>query len=242
MTSSPDGASPQPRSASARPLAEFWQRDRYLSVLQGLLVLHVFVMVPLRALYRGTGFLQEVVFTLLLVTGAIELKGSRVTTLVAFAILAAELALRIGRTFSLGIAPAATADAVDVALLACLGAVVLLHALKPGPVSTHRLLGACSAYMLFGLAWGHAYELVATLSPGAFRGAIEPDLADSNFVYFSFVTLTTAGYGDITPVSPVARSLASAEALMGQLYPALLLGRMVALHAEWSRNHERRRE
>ena len=47
--------------------------------------------------------------------------------------------------------------------------------------------------------------------------------------YFSFVTLTTLGYGDTVPVHPVARSLAIAEALVGQLYPAILIGRLVSL-------------
>jgi len=64
---------------------------------------------------------------------------------------------------------------------------------------------------------------------GAFAGTGLGGSERPDFIYFSFVTLTTVGYGDVTPVHPVARSLAVAEALTGQLYPAILIGRLVTL-------------
>ncbi len=85
---------------------------------------------------------------------------------------------------------------------------------------------------LIGLVWVFAYRLVDYLSPGALsigplgRGAGH---GPQTVAYFSFVTLTTVGYGDITPVHPAARVLAIAEALIGQLYPAILIGRLVSL-------------
>ena len=72
--------------------------------------------------------------------------------------------------------------------------------------------------------------------PGAPR-----DRRDSSFVYFSFVTLTTVGYGDMTPVHPATRSLAIAEALIGQLYPAILLARLVSLASTGEVEHPARR-
>jgi voltage-gated potassium channel Kch len=73
------------------------------------------------------------------------------------------------------------------------------------------------------------YELVGLMAPGAFSFADLGGPARPDFAYFSFVTLTTVGYGDVTPVHPVARSLALVEALTGQLYPAILLARLVSL-------------
>ncbi|MGC1091761.1 MAG: potassium channel family protein [Pseudolabrys sp.] len=70
--------------------------------------------------------------------------------------------------------------------------------------------------------------------PNAFSGLVLEDnqkLA-SSLIYFSFVTLTTVGYGDIVPIHPVARSLCNLESIIGQLYPATLLARMVSLEIE----------
>jgi hypothetical protein len=86
-----------------------------------------------------------------------------------------------------------------------------------------------AAYLLLGLAWALAYDIVALVAPGAFSAPSAVEARKGRFIYFSFVTLSTLGYGDMTPVHPVARSLAAAEALTGQLYPAILLGRLVSL-------------
>lgn len=103
---------------------------------------------------------------------------------------------------------------------------------RSGPITGDRIRGAVAAYLLVGLAFVFAYRLVDDASPGALSiGPIGPGLRHGaqNLAYFSFVTLTTVGYGDITPVHPAARILAIAEALIGQLYPAILIGRLVSL-------------
>jgi len=90
-----------------------------------------------------------------------------------------------------------------------------------------------AAYLLLGLAWAGAYEWVALRDPSAFAGAIGASGGgDGPWIYYSLVTLTTMGYGDILPVSPVARSLAVAEAFTGQLYLAILISRLVALELQ----------
>jgi len=93
-----------------------------------------------------------------------------------------------------------------------------------------------SVYLLLGLLWGFAYMLVAWLVPGAFffDGRIEAPQEMTSFtsVYFSFVTLSTVGYGDITPVAGVARMLAAAEAMTGTLFVAILISRLVSLYSK----------
>jgi hypothetical protein len=110
--------------------------------------------------------------------------------------------------------------------------VVLAQTFRAGPVSVYRVEGAVAAYLLLGLAWAAAYVLVAALEPGAFATARPEPPNSRTFVYFSFVTLTTVGYGDVTPVHHAARSLALVEALVGQLYPATLIARIVTLRGE----------
>ena len=120
------------------------------------------------------------------------------------------------------------------AMLSCalLAAAVLRQALAPGQVTLRRIEGAVAAYLLIGLIFAGAYDLLAALAPGAFlqNGApMAPDALGGDFVFFSFVTLTSTGYGDLVPVHPVGRSLAVLEAITGQLYLAILLARLVSL-------------
>jgi len=108
-----------------------------------------------------------------------------------------------------------------------------------GRVNYHRVIGAILLYIDVGIIFVALFCFVALLVPNAFNGL--PPLQDNlgvagNLIYFSFVTLTTVGYGDIVPLHPVARGLANIEAIIGQLYPATLLARLVTLEIESRRD------
>jgi hypothetical protein len=82
------------------------------------------------------------------------------------------------------------------------------------------------------LAWAYSFDLLLALDHSAFHVSENYSSAPARvglLRYFSFVTLTTLGYGDILPVSPIARSLATSEALFGQLYPAVMIARLISL-------------
>jgi hypothetical protein len=109
--------------------------------------------------------------------------------------------------------------------------IVLVVMFRAGPVSWSRIQGGVSAYLLLGMAWASAYQVTEQLSPGSFRFVTAPadfDQLISKLTYFSFCTLTTVG-GEITPVSPIARSLTIGESMTGQLFPAILIGALVAM-------------
>jgi hypothetical protein len=95
-------------------------------------------------------------------------------------------------------------------------------------------------YLLLALLWTLGYWLVAELIPNAFSFNIasetDPSMKGFNSFYFSIITLCTVGYGDITPVSKVARMLAGAEAMTGLLYVAVLIARLVAMASPKSRD------
>ena len=102
----------------------------------------------------------------------------------------------------------------------------------PGKVTHHRVIGAVFLYLDIGLVFVALFGFVALLVPNAFNnlGTLRGNFAIAgNLIYFSFVTLTTTGYGDIVPVDPYARGLANVEAIIGQIYPAILLARLVTL-------------
>jgi hypothetical protein len=203
-----------------KALRRFWEQDPGLSIILALLVLLAFVLPP------RAGPLLDISLALLLLAGVTSL---RVPALVRGLLLVLAVAALSVRWW-----PGAGQAALSLSALvsfALMGGVVLVQAFRSGPVNVHRIQGAVAAYLLLGLTWAAAYELIAVSAAGSFTGAAA-NAADSRvWIYFSFVTLTTVGYGDVTPVHPAARSLALLEALTGQLYPAILLARLVSLHA-----------
>jgi hypothetical protein len=107
-------------------------------------------------------------------------------------------------------------------------------------VSLDSIFGAICGYLLLGVAWALTYAMIHTADPGSFqfsdsiRQPMEQgDYSRNVFIYYSFVTLTTVGYGDVTPASMPARTLSWIEAMTGQLYLAILIaGLMSALVAK----------
>ena len=97
-------------------------------------------------------------------------------------------------------------------------------------ISPNRLVGAICVYLLLGLIWAFAYTMLEMISPGSFGGftPLQGRGWDSEWVYFSFVTMTTLGYGDILPISATARVLAYMQAVFGQLYVAILVAGLVS--------------
>nr|WP_301295720.1 potassium channel family protein [Pseudomonas nitroreducens] len=98
------------------------------------------------------------------------------------------------------------------------------------PVTGELLYGLCSLYLNFVLVFAFTFNLIEQLRPHSFAGA-GPLHLDS-FIYFSMITLTTIGYGDIAPVLPLARLLAGAEAIMGALFIALAVARGLSLMSD----------
>ncbi len=98
--------------------------------------------------------------------------------------------------------------------------------------SVNRIVGAVSLYLLLGVLWAATYALVEIADPGSFNGISVQDRQsfNSGWLYFSFVTMTTLGYGDIGPVSPIARVLAYMQAVFGQFYIAILVAGFVGAY------------
>jgi hypothetical protein len=115
--------------------------------------------------------------------------------------------------------------------------VILRHVLSFGPLYADRVHAALSVYILLAFAWAGAYAMIEILSPGAFSipraAGAPPDegaplLAD--MMHLSIATLTSTGFGDITPVAPFARSFSQLEQLTGVFYIAVLISRLIGLY------------
>jgi hypothetical protein len=117
-----------------------------------------------------------------------------------------------------------------------LGVIVARAVFKPGRVTYHRIVGAVLLYFLVAVGFATLFAFVGLSTSEAFKGVTFEDNAAlaSELFYLSFATLTTTGYGDIIPIHPLARSLCNMEAVIGQLYPATLLARLVTLEVRRS--------
>ena len=199
-----------------------------------LLVLLVFVVpfsVAPNSLYAR--LMREVLMALILVTGVAAVSDRRLQFFVIALVAVAAILVRwAGWLFAPAYAPGLL-DETALISLGLLGVVIGIKVFGPGTVTSDRVLGAVALYILIGVVWAEADQLVSIHVPGAYTGIPNTGTVSDHSVwlYFSFVTLTTVGYGDITPVAHPARALAILEALIGQLYPAIVLARLVSLRA-----------
>jgi len=123
--------------------------------------------------------------------------------------------------------------------------IIFKDVLKRDEVDMDAVLGACCVYILIGLAWESVYTWVEWRIPDSFAlpagrpetvGSHGPVAIESDLLYFSLITMTTIGYGDITPKSPPARILAALQGLVAQLYVAIIIARMVGMELAHRRN------
>lgn len=111
--------------------------------------------------------------------------------------------------------------------------------LRSHKVSADLIFGAINIYLMVGLAFAFIYGLIEILQPGSFSGLDKlgtPGGLVSNFEYFSFVTITTLGYGDVSPLTPFAMTAAIVEGVFGQLYLAVMVARLVGLYVSNSQD------
>jgi hypothetical protein len=222
-------------------LFQFWSTDRSLTILLGLLFITIFVLQPLDDLgLIHVFFVITIVFSLILISGVMSVARSRfITVLAAMFALASFSALWMA-TLVPSVGLASLNDFLVIVFLGMLSVVVLHQVFREGPITMQRITGAVVVYLLLGLMWAHAYKLVELQRPGSFNSAglstVDHDFnPKTRLIYFSFTTLTTLGYGDITPVHPIARSLAILEGLIGQLFPVILIARLVSMEIYYRR-------
>lgn len=129
-----------------------------------------------------------------------------------------------------------------VLFLGLMAGLILRDVFRGKRVTGNNICGAICVYFFVGVAWGMLYALADQLEPGSLAVATElrttfagdarttEHISISIYIYYSFVTLSTLGYGDVSPVTPAVCTFAWLEAVMGQLYIAVLVARLVGMH------------
>ena len=226
-----------------KKFTRFWFEERSLSVFLLLLVVQMFVIGSVVRAGLALDIAGDLLFSILLVAGVFMVVRYRTLQWTAGMFVLLAIAVR-WTGFVFGTPRLLFWNAV-LSLLSALAflLIVLWWVYREGSVTGHRVRGAIAAYLLLALCFSLAYDLIEYVHPGSFTlplgGAQGIQTRSALFLYFSVVTLTTVGFGDITAVHPVARSLVMVEALVGTLYPAILLARLVTLQIETRRRKHR---
>lgn len=209
------------------PTAEVW-RDMSLPLLLVLAVEIVHTAVP------TPPWMRLLSTTVLFGLAVFSVANSRPLRIVAGGLLVLAFISRVIflSTESRGWLIASQVGAAALFLFTALALVPVVHGRGHG--RTERLFSALAVYVLLGFVWAYAYSLLDLWRPGAVHFPEDPatlgpehSLGPFRLLYFSFVTLTTVGYGDATPVLPLARALAIVEALTGQQYLAVTIASLV---------------
>ena len=214
-----------------------WTHDVNLTIL--LVLLGVLLFLPLPGLRNSTARLfTELGLTGILISACATVQRPRRLLHVAVLLTAASVILGWVEFFHPNAMLAKWNLGLSVVVLVLISVVVSIWVLGPGQITGHRIRGAVLVYLLLGLTWALGYALVELVVPGSFAlaehiaidvAALDRQALMRELIYYSFVTLTTVGYGDITPLSEAGRQLAMLEALCGQLFPVVFIGRMVSL-------------
>ena len=209
---------------------------RRFSTVQLLIALALFfIWAPFVEEIEGGELIVSGLFSLVLLAGIVAVADRKRVLVIAIVLAIPAIAGRWINHFRPDLAPPAVFLTAGLVLIAFVVANLLRFVLRAPSVNVEVLCASISAYLMLGLMWTMAYWLVDQLTPGgAFSFNTNTGTRSMNGFtgfYFSFITLSTVGYGDITPVSRIARWLAAMEAMTGLLYVAVLIARLVALYS-----------
>ncbi|MEO8350097.1 MAG: potassium channel family protein [Chthoniobacteraceae bacterium] len=193
----------------------------------------LFVASPFVEGLPGGAIVEAILMTFVLVSAVLAVGGRRRMLLVMALFASPAVLAKWANHIRPDLVSPAAFFAFGLVFLTLIIVNLLRFVLRTPRVNTEVLCASISAYLMLGLAWSFAYRLVSYATPGAFSFNRIHEQAMDGYMssYFSFVTLTTVGYGDIAPVSPVARMLAVMESMTGTLYVAVLIARLVALYS-----------
>ncbi len=220
---------------------EFIARHKFIYLLISLLLL--FLMNPLVGQLVSARILMHILFSIFLICTIYAVRQKERVRIIALILLLPAL---FGTWFGYVADHAAfhlTAMSSSILFLGFTGTLIVSDVFKEEDVTVDTISGAVCVYLFIGLTWAELYSLIEFFEPGSFTirkyllqtSGYQPERQTPLFLYYSFVTLTTLGYGDITPLTPPARAFSYVEAVLGQIFMAVMIARLVGLHIVHSR-------
>jgi hypothetical protein len=219
------------RQKKIRFLNHLWDKESGLSGMFVLLFAMHFILIPLFGSYSSFMVTINIFWILFLVAGIISLSKSKkqafLFSIIPFLFVLFGWITVFERTPFILFADIFFTIATFVLLIV----LVLKKVFEPGPITEYRVIGSIVVYMILANLWAVIYLFVYKHIPGSFSITLPPfesNTLTANFLYFSYITITTTGFGEIVPLHPFARAMVQVEALIGVLYPVILIGRLVS--------------
>src|SRR5215469_6783238 len=187
-----------------------WTQDRGMGLFLIILVVVIFVVLPLAGIGIFPRPLVDVGFSAMLISGALANRRNRTLTTTIILLTIASITIHWMSQYAAANPHLLLDSCFSLLSFVCFVVIMLMEVFRPGLITLHRVQGAVAGYLSIGFTWGYAYNIANILSPGAIHFATPPQATEipvARFVYFSFMTLTTVGYGDIIPIHPIARML-----------------------------------
>jgi hypothetical protein len=228
---SPDKGSSRAPSATHTRIGRF----RFSAVELLIALVLFFFLTPFLEDLKLGDIIDGALMGLVLVASVLAVGGRRRSLLAMALLMSPALVARVVNVFRPDLVPHWAFLVLALVFLLVVVVRLFRFILTAVRVNGEVLCASIANLLILGLLWAFAYELVAQVNPQAFLfnspPGVEPTMTRMNAIYFSFVSLSTVGYGDIVPVSGVARMLANMESMTGMLYVAVLIARLVALYS-----------
>ncbi len=213
-----------------------------LAALLAALVL-LLVATPLLQDLQGQKPIEGMLLTVVLICAMLAVSARRSTLVLAIILVMAALGAKWLNYYRPALMPPEVFVVAAAVFLVFVMVRLLGFILRAPRVDSEVICAGISIYLLLGLTWTLAYLLVAQLAPDAFEFTVgkpsERTMSTFNSIYFSFVTLSTVGYGDIVPVGRVVRMLAIMEAITGTFYMTILIARLVSVYSSEKASDDR---
>ena len=210
------------------PLGQIIFRGRFLNLLIYILVL--IAIQPLDEVIGEFGLLLDIIVSFILVSAIYAVSHKKKHTTIGI-LLAVPFLIALWTKQLFGIRWMQIPETIfGIAFFGFIIAIILKFIFSEDEIKRDLIAGAAAVYLLLAIGWAFVYRAIEVLQPGSFAIADAQNVTYSIALYYSFVTITTLGYGDIFPVTTAAKSCAILEAIVGQLYLVITIALLVGVH------------
>ncbi|MCX6163133.1 MAG: ion channel [Ignavibacteriae bacterium] len=212
-----------------KKLTESWKKENSMTLLLLSIVIYLFILAPILEDNTLGKIIRLLFFLLLILSGAASVSDDK--KFKVFVFIFAGLSF-----FTKWIAALIHSNAILVSdifgilYFILLTYIISIHIFRSDKITIHKIMGSVVLYLLIGIIFAYIFEIIVFFSPGSISisSNFNNETDETKLLYYSYVVLTTTGFGDITPVSNIARTVTIIEALIGQLFPAILIARLVS--------------
>lgn len=210
---------------------QFWLKESGLSSMLLLLSIMHFILIPLFGSFSFFMALLNVFWMLFLLAGILSLKTTSLRLTLISIVPVLFIIFSWVNIMTSGLIVEYLDFILTIGTFLIVISLILRRVFEHGPINGHRVVGSIVVYMLLANLWCIIYLFLNNQIKGSFQIPplqFESNSEEANFLYFSYITFTSTGFGEILPIHPIARSLVQIETIVGILYPVILIGNLVS--------------